>query len=162
MFKSKPISELIFCIFMIIVCFIVSLFLVHLLKYDDSKYEPKSPITKCEGRIIDYDEVKGNLYFYVEGMTDVEFKFDLWSLISKEKFEQGVKNGEIFKIDYSNNTLHKNQYEIITLSSGNVIMVSKESRVKAVTSNLIIYGISLVLACIGLIYFIVMFIKWFR
>ena len=97
MFKSKPISELIFSIFIIIVCFTVSLFLVQLLKYDDSKYDPKSPITTCEGRIIDYDEVKGNLYFYVEGMTDVEFKFDLWSLISKEKFEQSVKKWRNFQ-----------------------------------------------------------------
>lgn len=162
MFKEKPFSELLFHIVMTIVCFLVLLFIIKLLGYDDSKYNPKSQIMQCEGQITDFREVKGDLYFCVEDIRNIEFKTDLCSLISKKNFEEKVQNGAIFKISYSNNTLHENQCEVITLSSEDIIIVSQDSRSKAVTSNIIIYGIGLLMAVIGTIYFSFGIVQWFR
>lgn len=162
MYKTKPVSELIFFVVMIFICLAVSLFLIKLLSCDDSRYNPKTQLLQYEGQIVDYTEIKGVLYFRVVGLPDAEFKTNLRSLISKEDFEKSIRGNEVFKITFSDNTLHKNQYEIITLSSEKTVMVSQDSRGKAVTISLIIYGLGLVLVCTGLIYFFLAIVRWFR
>ena len=162
MFKRRSVSELIFYILALFICFISVLFLCKLLSCDDSRYSPRSEVMYCEGEIVDYREVKGDLQFQVAGMPNVDFKTDLWSLISKESFENSIKNNDVFKIGYSTNTLHKEQYEVITLSSEDEIMVSEESRSKAVTSNIIIYVLGLILSCLGFVYLLIGLVKWFK
>ena len=162
MFKRRSVSELIFYIITLVVCLVSVLFLCKLLSCDDSRYSPKSEVMYFEGEIVDYREVKGDLRFQVASMPNVEFKTDLWSLISKESFENCIKNNDIFKIGYSTNTLHKDQYEVITLSSEDEIMVSRESRSKAVTTNIIIYVVGLILLSFGFVYLLIGLVRWFR
>ncbi len=156
---TKHISEIIFYIITIVICVVAILFLFRLLKYDDCKYIKDSDLKFHNGKILDFHDTRGILYTTFDGLSNLEFKFEISSLINKEKFQKSVSEQKEFKMGYSSNTMYNDILELVYLECDNTILVSSESRKSGVTTNLIIYIGAIVGLSILIIYLLIKLLR---